>query len=87
MANNTAATRWLVNVISAVLIVVLATTGLMNWLVLPRGGGAGFLAGTRHFLRDIHEWTAVLFMVAVCFHVALHWGYVKTNLKKTGILK
>lgn len=89
MAGNKAATLWLVNILSLILLAILAITGLTNWLALPHGGpgGTGFLVGLRHFLRGIHEWTAVLFIAVVCVHVAMHWPYVKANLKKAGLLK
>ena len=89
MAGNKAVMLWLVNTISIILLAILMLTGLANWLALPHGspGGAGFLAGLRHFLREIHEWTAVLFVAVICVHVAMHWSYVKSNLRKTGLLK
>ncbi|MFH1983150.1 MAG: DUF4405 domain-containing protein [Pseudomonadota bacterium] len=85
MAGKKAATLWMVNVLSSILFIILAVTGLVNWLILPHGGrgAAGFLVATRHFLMEIHEWTAVLFIAAICVHVALHWAYVRTNLKKS----
>jgi hypothetical protein len=56
-------TRWMVNIVSFVLFSLLAVTGLINWLVLPHGGGRqeGFLIGTRHLLMNVHAWLAVLF--------------------------
>jgi len=41
---------WIVNVISFFLFSFLGVTGLINWLVLPRGYGqsAGFLVSLRH---------------------------------------
>lgn len=80
---------WLINMVSFVLFVVLSLTGLINWLVLPKGYEAkgSFLITLRHFLVEIHEWAALAFMVTIAIHIFLHWGYVKTNLKKSGILK
>lgn len=89
MTDNKAANRWFINVISFFLFSVLTITGLINWLLLPRGYGAekGLLISMRHFLRQVHEWTALLFIVAVVVHLALHWSYVKANLKNYGMLK
>lgn len=80
---------WLINMVSFVLFVVLSLTGLINWLVLPKGYEAkgNFLITLRHFLVEIHEWAALAFMVTIVIHIFLHWGYVKTNLKKSDILK
>lgn len=80
---------WLINMVSFVLFVVLSLTGLINWLVLPKGYEAkgNFLITLRHFLVEIHEWAALGFMITIVIHIFLHWGYVKTNLKKSDILK
>lgn len=64
----------------------LSFTGLMNWLVLPKGyqaRGSG-LVSFRHFLTDIHEWTALLFMITIAIHIVLHWEYIRTHLRKPG---
>ena len=75
---------WIINVVSFVLFLLLGTTGLINWLVLPRGFQArgSQLLSVRHFLREIHEWTALLFIVVILIHLMLHWNYIKTNLRK-----
>jgi hypothetical protein len=77
---------WFINVASFFLLSLLCVTGLINWLVLPRGyrGGEGFLFGLRHFLIGVHEWAAVLFLITIAIHIALHWGYVRANLRKKG---
>jgi len=80
---------WIVNVISFVLFITLCSTGLINWLVLPKGYQAkgSFLITLRHFFIAVHEWAAVIFMIMILIHMALHWGYIKSNLKKYGIMK
>jgi quinol-cytochrome oxidoreductase complex cytochrome b subunit len=84
MTNGKAAKLWLVNVISFILFLVLTVTGLLNWLVLPRGYQAkgSILISFRHFLREVHEWTALFFIIIILFHLVLHWGYIKINFKK-----
>jgi len=80
---------WTVNVLSFILFILLSGTGLLNWLVLPRGyeaRGSGWVS-VRHFLVSIHEWTALIFMIVIVIHMILHWTYVKSNLKKHGIMK
>lgn len=89
MSSNKAAKLWFVNVVSFILFSILTFTGLINWLLLPKGykAAGGFLISLRHVLREIHEWTAVLFIIAVVVHLVLHWPYITSNLKKYGLLK
>jgi hypothetical protein len=89
MSNGKSSKLWKVNVISFILFIILGSTGLLNWLVLPRGYEArgSFLTSLRHFFIAIHEWTALIFMIVVAIHIILHWPYLKSNLKKYGIMK
>jgi hypothetical protein len=87
MSSSRAAQLWIVNVVCFVLAALLASTGLINWWLLPRGTAArGFLSGLRHGLMTIHEWSGLLFILAVVVHLALHWGYIRSNLarRRTG---
>jgi hypothetical protein len=67
--------RWIVNMIS------------FGLFVLPRGYGAraGFKVSLRHFFVTIHEWAAILFIIIIGIHIALHWKYIKSNLERRGI--
>ncbi len=87
MSTGKSSTLWKVNVISFVLLAILCSTGLLNWLVLPRGFEArgSFLVSVRHFFVTIHEWAGLAFMVMVVIHLVLHWTYIKSNLKKMGM--
>ena len=89
MPNGRSSKLWTVNVISFILFFILCGTGLINWLVLPRGYEArvNFLVSLRHFFIAIHEWTGLIFMVMIAIHILLHWPYIKLNLKKYGVLK
>jgi hypothetical protein len=89
MVNGKSLKLWAVNVISFILFFILCSTGLINWLVLPRGYEArgNFLISLRHFVIALHEWIGLIFMVMVVIHIVLHWLYIKSNLKKYGILK
>ena len=80
---------WAVNVISFVLFSLLAVTGLVNWLVLPQGGGRreGLLIVTRHLLMEVHAWLAMLFLLAIAIHLVLHGSYIKANLERSSLLK
>ncbi len=79
----------MVNVIAFLLLAVLSLTGLINWLILPKGYEAkgSILISLRRLFCEIHEWTAVLFIVAIFIHLVLHWPYIKLNLKKYKIFK
>jgi len=89
MSNGRSSKLWMVNVISFILFIILCSTGLLNWLVLPRGYEArgSFLVSLRHFFIAFHEWAALIFMIVVAVHIVLHWPYIKSNLKKYGIIK
>jgi hypothetical protein len=89
MANGKALKLWTVNVISFILSVILFSTGLINWLILPRGYQArgDFLISLRHFFITLHEWVGVMFIVLIIIHIVLHWTYIKSNLKKYGMMK
>jgi hypothetical protein len=77
---------WAVNIMSFVLFILLSMTGLINWLVLPKGYAlrGSFLISVRHFLIEVHQWAGLIFIIIVAVHVILHWGYVKAQLLKSG---
>jgi hypothetical protein len=78
-------TLWVVNVVSFVIMSLLAITGLINWLVLPRGGGRNsWMTETRHLIMDGHAWLAVAFLLSIGIHLWLHWPYIKANLARSG---
>jgi len=89
MSNGRSSKLWIVNVISFILFIILCSTGLINWLVLSKGYEArgSFLVSLRHFFIAFHEWAALVFMIVVAVHIVLHWPYIKSNLKKYGIMK
>jgi hypothetical protein len=86
MSNGKFITLWTANVTSFILFVILCGTGLLNWLVLPRGYEArgNALVFLRHLFIAIHEWASLIFMVVIVIHIVLHWPYIKSNLKKYG---
>jgi hypothetical protein len=89
MKNEKAFKLWAVNVLSFILFILVSVTGLLNWLVLPRGYEArgSVLVSVRHFLITVHEWTALIFLITIVIHLFLHWKYIRSNLKKYGIMK
>jgi hypothetical protein len=65
---------------------LLGVTGLINWLMLPKGyeSRGSFLISLRHFLIEVHQWAGLLFILIIAVHVILHWGYIKGQLVKSG---
>lgn len=63
---------------------LLFITGLINWLILPRGSETTntVLVTIRHLIRDTHEWCGLFFMLLVFLHIYLHKDYVVANFKK-----
>ncbi|MGB5984307.1 MAG: DUF4405 domain-containing protein [Desulfobacterales bacterium] len=86
MGSNKAKAMWIVNLISFVLFGVLSLSGLINWLILPRGPDAreGVLISLRHLIRDVHTWTALIFILIILVHLGLHFKYIKAHLKSSG---
>lgn len=84
MGSNKSAKLWATNVASFILLLILCTTGVINWL-LPKGYAAkgSFLVSVRHFFMGIHEVAAILFLMVIAIHVLLHWSYVRSNLKRS----
>jgi hypothetical protein len=87
MSSTKARQLWTVNILSFVLFMVLAVSGLINFLLIPGGyrGEGSALTSLRHFFRVIHEWTALLYLAVVIIHLMMHWPYITSNLKKYGI--
>jgi len=78
-----------------------AISGFILWLVLERGGGgyggSGIGSGrlgsedtfiwARHTWRDIHDWTAVAFLVIIAIHIYMHWHWLYYQLRKLMLKK
>jgi thiosulfate reductase cytochrome b subunit len=43
--------------------------------------------GLRQALRAVHQVGALLFAVTIGIHLLLHLGYIRQNLKKSGLIK
>jgi hypothetical protein len=73
-----------VNAALALCASLLAVTGLINGLVLPKGyeTSSKALISFRHALVDFHFWIGLLFIVFVGVHLWLHKDYVVLNWKK-----
>ena len=62
---------------------IIAISGFVLWLVLPRGSGKlgnGFI-----FLREtwilIHNWFSVLLIILILIHLILNYTWIKYMLK------
>ncbi len=70
--------KWWVNLFSFVLLVVLGSTGLINYAMRPLGSSAtAFTRGLHRFLVDVHFVCAVFFVVVVTVHLFQHGRYIK----------
>lgn len=71
----------IINVAAFILFLLLASTGLLIWLVLPSGHGYLTVWGmNRHAWGDIHFWIAISFLVLIVIHLFLHWSWIKCML-------
>lgn len=73
-------TRWRMQILLAMTIMLLAATGLFLWW-LPGGGADRAL---RHLLRWIHEGTAIAFLLLVAAHLYDRWEGIRRNLRRFG---
>ena len=86
------ATRnYLVGIFMFLLALFEGVSGLVLWLVLPKGGGyrgnrgplaeATFL-WSRDTWIDLHDWVGVALAVIVVIHVILHWNWIVHMTKR-----
>lgn len=75
---------WYVNLGLFGVVFLLAVTGGINWLILPRGSetDVGVLISLRHLIRELHEWCGLIFICLSAVHIYLHKEYVLVNIKK-----
>jgi hypothetical protein len=71
-------------------------SGLVLWLVLPRGsgymGGRGLASGasflwSRDAWLDLHIWVGVALVIMVVVHLLLHWRWIVSVTKRLGMEK
>jgi hypothetical protein len=86
------ATRnYLVGILMFLLALFEGVSGLVLWLILPKGGGyrwgrellaeATFL-WSRDTWIDLHDWVGVALAVVVVIHVVLHWDWIVHMAKR-----
>lgn len=63
--------------ILTVLFVLIISTGLVQYFILPHGSGGATLWGMdRHVWGDIHTWLAFGMIGVVALHLAMHWKWI-----------
>jgi len=87
MLKNKGFQLWVVNLVSFALLSVLMITGFANAFLVPKGyeTKAGGLSGLRHFLCDVHLYTALIFIAVMIIHLLLHRSYLSAGWKKYGL--
>jgi len=59
---------------------ILAFSGFVLKFILPRGSGK--LGGEFIFLREewlfIHDWTSLILVILLIFHLILNWPWIKS---------
>ncbi|MCB0214028.1 MAG: DUF4405 domain-containing protein [Anaerolineae bacterium] len=74
-----------------VVFALVSISGLLLEFVLPSGGFQGgrnlfyntlFLTLTRHGWRDLHLWSALLFVAVLTVHGALHWRWITCTVRR-----
>lgn len=68
---------------------VLALSGFILWLVLPRGAGGGrtsFLLLREQWLR-MHDFTSVILVFLLLIHLVLNWQWIKAMFRNVFLSK
>lgn len=77
------AKKWHITLCGLILFAVLATTGLVNLLFMPKGyaSGGGVMYISKRLICFTHELAGLLFIPVIGIHVAQHWKYIRSKLK------
>lgn len=84
MKLNKARVNFFVDAFIGLAMLVEAISGFVLWLVLPSGGYRGgrgaayprtFILSRRDWLA-VHDWFAVVLVLGILIHVALHWRWI-----------
>lgn len=69
--------NFLVDAVSFTALLLLATTGLLMFWVLPPGSHQATVWGmSRHEWGDLHFWIAIAFLGLLVLHLVLHWQWI-----------
>lgn len=75
--------NFLIDVVSALVLLGMVLTGLLMEFVLPPGSrGLQVWGLDRHGWGQVHFWLACVGLGLVLVHVALHWSWVCTTLSR-----
>lgn len=74
MAN--AKINYAIDILLIILFLVVAISGIILFLFLPRGAGRqgtnNFFGIERHVLADLHNWMGLIFTAVMLVHIVLH---------------
>ncbi len=81
---NKARVNFMVDLMIALALLVEVVSGFVLWLVLPQGGyqGGRNVASAQSFILSrsdwltLHDWFAVVMVLGVLLHLALHWQWI-----------
>ncbi|MFC2125813.1 DUF4405 domain-containing protein [Bacteroidota bacterium] len=76
----------LVDILSYVSFVLLATTGFLMYFVLPSGTGFRYQVWglDRHQWGDVHFWASIFFLATILLHLILHWRWIWIMIRGKG---
>jgi len=80
---SNAKTRFWVDIVALISFVVVAISGFVLWLGLPKGLGRGrdvsqefFLDISRDLWLDVHDWFSIILVVAMAIHLYFNWSWL-----------
>lgn len=74
--------NFVIDSVAFFLFLLLASTGILIFFVLPPGSGNLTIWGmNRHGWGDIHFWTAMGFLLTMVIHLIMHWSWIVTKIK------
>ena len=74
--------NFVIDSVAFFLFLLLASTGILIFLVLPPGSGNLTIWGmNRHGWGDIHFWAAMGFLLAMIIHLIMHWSWIVAKIK------
>ncbi|MEM4598807.1 MAG: DUF4405 domain-containing protein [Candidatus Diapherotrites archaeon] len=68
--------NYVIDILLIILFLVVAISGIILFLFLPRGAGRqginNFFGIERHVLADLHNWVGLIFTLIMLVHIVLH---------------
>lgn len=84
--------QFFVDIVIALAFLAEAVSGFVLWLILPHGGFQGgrnpsfarvFILSRKDWLT-LHDWGALVMVVGILIHIALHWRWIVCVLRDLG---